>query len=206
MRRLFPQDLWEKQHERLLSLIDVTTPSKVLISSRVRGLLDGAEVVDIGLPTEGQAVEILLSVAGLPFDSLPPQARAVVAFCGRLPLTLGIVGKLVREVCRDGLMDELDWSEILEQLQEEFHVSSQHGSMEERIIRTSLSSIKGPHRENILRLFGAFATVSEDTRIPIEIVRMLYEAAESETPPVKPPSLLSIRRWLKVNTIPIVDP
>ena len=69
--------------------------------------------------------------------------------------------------------------------------------MEERIIRTSLSAIKGPHREKILRLFHALAIVPEDTRIPIELVGMLFEA-ESETPLPKPPSLLNIRRWLKV--------
>ena len=69
--------------------------------------------------------------------------------------------------------------------------------MEERIIRTSLNAIKGPHRDKILRLFNAFAIVPEDTRTPIEVVAMLFEA-ESETPLPKPPSLLNIRRWLKV--------
>jgi hypothetical protein len=93
-------DLWEAQHEKLLNFIDDTTGggSKVLVSSRVRGVLEGADIVDVGLPTEDEAVEMLLSVAGLPLDSVPPEARAVVKFCDRLPLALSIAGKLVHEM------------------------------------------------------------------------------------------------------------
>eukprot|EP01052_Picozoa_sp_SAG31_P002383 SAG31_NODE_84_length_27014_cov_3.743006_10_plen_204_part_00 len=170
----------------------------MLISTRVRGLLAGAEIVDVGLPTEQEAVQMLLSVAEISaVESVPQQAREMVVLCDRLPLSLAIVGKLVRECRRDSRpMNELDWAAILEQLQEEFSDSDQHSRMQDRIIRTSLRSIKGPHRKNILQLFDAFATVPEDARIPIEMVQMLYEAGENVTR--AKPSLLSIRRWLKV--------
>ena len=62
-------DLWETEHEKLLNFIDDTTDSKVLVSSRVRGVLEGAEIIDVGLPTEDEAVQMLLSVAGLPLDA-----------------------------------------------------------------------------------------------------------------------------------------
>eukprot|EP01043_Picozoa_sp_COSAG02_P063948 COSAG02_NODE_9206_length_2289_cov_1.807306_1_plen_144_part_00 len=90
-----------------------------------------------------------------------------------------------------------DWDGIIELLQEEFSDSGQNRSMEERIIRTSLGAIKGVHHDKILRLFNAFAVAPEDTRLPIEVVASLFEA-ESETPLAKAPSLLNIRRWLKV--------
>ena len=122
----------------------------------------------------------------------PPEAREIVKLCDRLPLALGIAGKLVQEM---GVTD--NWDGVVELMQEEFSDSGQDRSMEERIIRTSLNAIKGPHRDKILRLFNAFAIVPEDTRTPIEMVAMLFEA-ESETPLPKPPSLLNIRRWLKV--------
>ena len=186
-------DLWESEHEELLNFIDDTTASKVLVSSRVRGVLEGAEIVDIGLPTLDEAVQMLLSVAGLPLDAaVPPEAREVVKFCDLLPLAIGIAGKLVHEM---GVTD--DWDGVVELMQEEFSDSGQDRGMEERIIRTSLSAIKGPHRDKILRLFNAFAIVPEDIQIPIEMVAMLFEA-ESETPLPKPPPLLNIRRWLKV--------
>ena len=136
---------------------------------------------------------MLLSIAGLPFTTdAPPEAHEVVKFCNRLPLALGIAGKLVHEM---GVTE--DWDGVLELMQNEFSDSGQDRSMEERIIQTSLSAIKGPHRDKILRLFNAFAVVPEDTRIPIEMVGMLFEV-ENEIPLPKPPSLLNIRRWLKM--------
>ena len=47
-------DLWEKEHAQALDFIDEDTASKVVISSRVRDVLDGSEIVDIGVPTEDE--------------------------------------------------------------------------------------------------------------------------------------------------------
>jgi hypothetical protein len=47
-------DLWEKGHAQALDFIDEDTASKVVISSRVRDVLDGSEIVDIGVPTEDE--------------------------------------------------------------------------------------------------------------------------------------------------------
>ena len=59
--------------------MDGGTASKVLVSSRVRGLLGGSEIVDVGLPNEAEAIEMLLSAAGQPAGAAaPPEARAVV--------------------------------------------------------------------------------------------------------------------------------
>ena len=41
---------------------------------------------------------------------VPTEAFEVVRFCNCLPLTIGMAGKLVHEIRRDGLMEgELDW-------------------------------------------------------------------------------------------------
>lgn len=90
-----------------------------------------------------------------------------------------------------------DWEGVVELLREEFSESDQECSMEERIIRTSLNAIAGPHRADILRLFNAFAVTPEDMQLPIEVIAALFEA-ESETPLAKPPSIWKIRKWLKV--------
>jgi hypothetical protein len=178
----------ETAHEDFLNFIDDTTRSKVLVSSRVRGVLDGAEIVDIGLPNEEEAVQMLLAVAGLPFATAPHAVKEVVKLCGCLPLSLGIAGKLITEL---GVTD--DWSDVLDLMTEEFCNSGQDRSIS--IIRTSLSAIKGPNRSKILRLFSAFAVAPEDTLIPIEMVGMMYEAeSPHEQPLSQPPSLLSIRR------------
>eukprot|EP01043_Picozoa_sp_COSAG02_P075351 COSAG02_NODE_15501_length_1165_cov_1.338649_1_plen_141_part_10 len=59
-------DLWEIEHEHSLNFIDDTNGSKVLVSSRVRSVLEGTEIVDVVVPMGAEAVQMLLSVAGLP--------------------------------------------------------------------------------------------------------------------------------------------
>ena len=100
---------------------------------------------------------------------VPAKAFEVVRFCNCLPLTIGMAGKLVHEIRRDGLMEgeQLEWGGVVELLEEEFGEGGHHRSTEEQIIRTSLRAIKGPHRKNVIRLFHALAVVPEDTRVPI---------------------------------------
>eukprot|EP01052_Picozoa_sp_SAG31_P023688 SAG31_NODE_1969_length_6771_cov_17.211331_7_plen_1242_part_01 len=191
-------DLWDLEHEKALDFIDENTASKVLISSRVRGLLIGSEIVDIGVPTESEAIEMLLSAAGQHTAApVPAEARAVVQFCNYLPLAIGMAGKLAQEIGLEG-----DWRGVVALLEEEFRESGQARSMEERVIRTSLNAIKGPQREKIVRTLHAFSVVPEDTRVPLEVMRMLYRAendvADADGALHQPPTMLSMRRWLKV--------
>lgn len=76
-------DAWEPEHIAMLDVIDDMTRSKVLLSSRVRGLLleRTDDIVDVGLPTEDEAVSMLLSTAGMKLDTAPPEALAIVKYC-----------------------------------------------------------------------------------------------------------------------------
>eukprot|EP01051_Picozoa_sp_SAG22_P015319 SAG22_NODE_1982_length_3207_cov_2.771557_3_plen_430_part_00 len=202
-------DLWAKEHEKELDFLDDNTASKVLVSSRVRALLHGSKIVDIGTPTEDEAIEMLLSTAGQAGVAVPTEARAVVRFCNCLPLAIGMAGKLAQEIGLDG-----DWGGLVDLLEEELRESGQARSMEERVIRTSLNAIKGPHREKIVRVLHAFAVVPEDTRVPLDVMRMLYQVescaggsagagaggddASGDGAAQPPPTVLNIRRWLKV--------
>ena len=72
-------DVWDAQHELSLNLVDERTASKVLVSSRVRAvvtsnvgstkdlsdLADDQYVVQIEVPDEKSAVDMLLSTAGI---------------------------------------------------------------------------------------------------------------------------------------------
>eukprot|EP01043_Picozoa_sp_COSAG02_P123023 COSAG02_NODE_59974_length_272_cov_1.196532_1_plen_81_part_01 len=75
---------------------------------------------------------------------------------------IGIAGKLVHEM---GVTN--DWTGVMDLMHDEFSESGQDRTMEERIIRTSLKAITGTHRDQILRLFHAFAAAPEDTHLPI---------------------------------------
>ena len=44
-------DLWEEQPEAELNFVDIDAGSKVLISTRMKGLLAGAHAVEVGLPS-----------------------------------------------------------------------------------------------------------------------------------------------------------
>ena len=51
-------DVWEIEHTKIFSIVDDTTASKLLVSSRVRSTLDmdGSAVVHIKAPTEAEAI------------------------------------------------------------------------------------------------------------------------------------------------------
>ena len=193
-------DLWEAAHEGELHFVDEAAGGKVLISSRVRGLLAGADVVDIGLPSEDEAVEMLLAAAGADVASVatvPAEARAVVRLCKFLPLSIGMAGKLVTDLVTDGD----DWRGILEALEEEFDQGGRTQSMEESVIAASLRGIQGRHRTEILALFRAMSLIPEDVQPPLEVLAMMYEAevsSDDDVPGSKRPTLLNLRRWLKM--------
>ncbi|MGW1541921.1 AfsR/SARP family transcriptional regulator [Streptomyces sp. NPDC002309] len=68
--------------------------SAVLITGRRRLVaLEGATHLDLGVPSEPEALDLLARVAGPTRPTLEPgQAAEIVALCGRLPLALRIAG------------------------------------------------------------------------------------------------------------------
>ena len=91
-------DCWDIEVSKRFIFVDETTNSKVLISSRVRDVLEGGLVLDIRVPTEQEAMVMMLRAAGINDSNSPPEAVLVVTLCKRLPLTIGIAGKL-RHAC-----------------------------------------------------------------------------------------------------------
>eukprot|EP01051_Picozoa_sp_SAG22_P020250 SAG22_NODE_4022_length_1418_cov_1.245641_1_plen_441_part_10 len=187
-------DCWDPEHERQLNFVDETAGGRALISSRVRGLLAGGDIFDVGLPSEDEAVQMLMAAAGAAEAAVvPAEALAVVRLCKCLPLTIGMAGKLVTELSLGG-----DWAGILEALEEEFEEAR---SMEESVIAASLRAISGRHRAEILLLFKAMALIPEDVPVPLEVLAMMYEAevsTDADTPGSKRPTLMNLRRWTRV--------
>ncbi|MGI5479046.1 AfsR/SARP family transcriptional regulator [Streptomyces lavendofoliae] len=68
--------------------------SAVLVTSRRRLVaLEGAAHLDLGVPPESQARELLARVAGPDRPAMEPgQAAEIVALCGRLPLAVRVAG------------------------------------------------------------------------------------------------------------------
>jgi hypothetical protein len=65
-----------------------------------------------------------------------------------------------------------NWEGVVKLLKEEMSETGHAVAMEERIIKTSLLSIVGPHRASVLRLFKAFALAAEDVRLSVTSCRV----------------------------------
>ena len=95
-------DVWEARHEKSLNCIDNNTSSKLLITTRIRGILNNASEVALGVLPPDDALQLLLSSAGIAAidEGSEERGRAVevTEFCGRLPLTLAICGGMVNDV------------------------------------------------------------------------------------------------------------
>jgi hypothetical protein len=191
-------DLWSKEHETYFNFVDGSTDSRVLVSSRVRALLEpNVDIVTIGLPSEAEAIDMLCAAAGLPHDAeVPPEAGQIARLCRCLPLSLGICGRLLAESTVNG-----HWAGVLDLLHSEvFSREDQDCNITDTIFSSSLRAITGPHADAVRTLFRALGLVPEDTRVPLQALCMLYEAevvAQGGSLPKKI-SVLSVRKWLKM--------
>eukprot|EP01050_Picozoa_sp_SAG11_P003010 SAG11_NODE_161_length_14021_cov_36.845065_11_plen_702_part_00 len=184
-------DVWEIEHISHFAVIDETSRSRVLISSRVRGTLDNCEIVNVGLPTPDESIRIVMAAAGMaPNLPVPSEARDVVRLCKFLPLTLGIAGRLVKD-----LELQNDWLEVTKLMKEELSGHGEARSAEDGIIATSLRTLKGPHADSARALLRAFRLVPEDVKVPLEALAWLYQASSGTE---RPPKLFQLRRWTRI--------
>ena len=90
---------WEPQFERALNVIDPDTSSKLMVTTRIRGLIQGGSEVAIGTLSQHDALKLLAATAQV--DEYVPQevggtedddqyhmACEVVELCGCLALTV----------------------------------------------------------------------------------------------------------------------
>merc|ERR1719201_1756608 len=94
----------------------------------------------------------------------PQGVLEIVDLCGRLPLALGIAGRLAASL---DLVGTYDWSDMIGVLKEELR-ESHSGGAEGGMIRASLKGLKGStqEQENVKALLRLFAIVPEDTHCP----------------------------------------
>eukprot|EP01043_Picozoa_sp_COSAG02_P047011 COSAG02_NODE_4462_length_5335_cov_42.590718_2_plen_495_part_00 len=194
---LILDDCWEEEHEKALNYVDTTTASKVLITTRIRGL-GGASQLELGLPSEDESVKMLLSSAGLAhLDPVPPEASEVVQIAGRLPLAVDLAGSMLRDFGVSGK----DWTGIPDILRQEMRAggsdseNADETTVEYRVLAASLSSIPIRDRDACNKCFRVFALVAEDTFVPISAFRILLSAVTAQQELVPD---LQVRRWLQV--------
>ena len=186
-------DLWEEEHELELNFADVSAGSKVLISTRTRALLDGGHQVEVGLPSPSDSARMFLLAADADSSTAQPAGVSeIVDLCGRLPLALGIAGRLAASL---GFVGTQDWSDMIGVLKEELR-ESHSGGAEEGMIRASLRGLKGSATEqaNVKSLLLLFGLVPEDTHCPLEVLFLMFNAVHTDVSA----TLMHIRKWLRV--------
>eukprot|EP01051_Picozoa_sp_SAG22_P005169 SAG22_NODE_300_length_12752_cov_3.102426_1_plen_653_part_10 len=204
-------DLWNAEDEWELAVGDVSAGSKYLISTRVRGLLDDSHCVEIKLPTEQESVHILMATAGAQASAnafhlgkseqtrAPSGAVDIVRHCARLPLALGIAGRLINSL---GMAAAHDWTGLVDILKEELRASTS-GGIEESCIRATLRSLKGSAAEQkaINSVLLLMAIVPEDTALPLEVLQVMYDATtvtNNAAATRRKTSIMKIRKYLRV--------
>ena len=74
----------------MLNIIDRETTSKVLVSSRISGLIKGSTEVKLALMTTAESVDLLAHGAGLDAEAIPPSLVEVARLCGRYLISLSL--------------------------------------------------------------------------------------------------------------------
>jgi hypothetical protein len=155
--------LGDSSHEASFACIDTDTASRQLITTRIKGLLQGAAEVELELLGLQESVELLAGVACLDGSEISPVCLEIAQLCGRLPLCLSIVGNLIRTF---GAGWEQEAPAILRtdmrSLTETGSASSKEHTplnLQQRVIQSGLDSISGPDAEGVVSLFKAMAVV-----------------------------------------------
>jgi hypothetical protein len=105
-------DIWVAEHAVPLNFVHPSAPtSAVVVTTRIKSLLNNAAEVQCALLSKEASLEMLLRTGGREdlLDAPPPAALEAIELCGRLPLALGIAGGIVaalgdswQESCKGG--------------------------------------------------------------------------------------------------------
>jgi hypothetical protein len=185
-------DCWDASHWKALNFVDPASASKTLITTRIRGLGGGTEI-ELGMPSEAEAVELLLSSAGLAhIRPIPKEAAEVVQICSRLPLAVDLAGKRLRDL----EIRSADWADIPTLLRDEMRSSRRDEALEYRVIAASLNAIPACDRDACKQVFRCFAVVPEDTYVPLSALQMIHSALRGSEGDLMPQ--LQLRKYMQI--------
>ena len=76
--------MWDRVHEKQLNCIDPDSPSKALITTRIRGLLQGCNEVSLGLLGADESADLLIRTGQVEDVGADAKAAAsqIATLCG----------------------------------------------------------------------------------------------------------------------------
>ena len=201
-------DMWDPKYEKPLNCIDPDTKSRLLVTTRIRGILNNSSEVELGVLGAGEALKLLLASAGLDEAEVEEgsderrYAAEIVEICGRLPLTLAIAGGMVSDN-PDGLTEDVVDVMKEDGLRDQDDEGDSGMTLEERVISSSLSMLKGKNRDLILKTFHFFAVFPEDVPVPAGLFNVFAQMLTGEAKEKKAKMVLGncLGKLLKYNLI-----
>ena len=174
-------DPWLPEQVRYLNPVDGSrTDHRLLVTTRIRGLMPKATCVELLVMGKDEAVVLLLDVANIEKATylashvgLSWQQRAAYEIadeCGLLPMTLAITAQVVKS-WGDGWEDS-----VLPLLKQEHGSGRGPSTAEERIIGAGLKSLKGEDVGSIEELFRMFAVTQEDFVHSMAVIELLWRS------------------------------
>jgi hypothetical protein len=195
-------DPWLPEQVRYLNPVDGSrTEHRLLVTTRIRGLMPKATCVNLSAMGKDEAVVLLLDVANIEKATYlashagaawPPRAAYEIANeCGLLPMTLSITAQVMKS-WGDG------WEEaVLPLLKQEDGNGRAPSTAEERIIGAGLKSLKGEDAGSIEELFRMFAVTQEDFVHSMAVIELLWRSccgsAEESAGGLR--TRLKVRQW-----------
>ena len=199
-------DLWDAKYEKPLNIIDGDNASRLLVTTRIRSLLKNSSEVDVGLLSAANAYSLLVSSADMAEEDLDKEsdeyqiAVEIVELCGRLPLALAIAGGTVSDSSMGFSQDILDVMKESPDLEDEEGLS-----LENRVITSSLTMIKGKNKTLAEKSFYFFAVFPEDVPIPAaffdKMVPLLNEDDKASEQMARVKMRAAITTLLKYNLL-----
>jgi WD40 repeat protein len=161
-------DIWSASH--VLPFRVNAPKSCLLFTTRNAGVVNslGAEEYAVDTLAREEALELLAKWAHLPVETLPDEAYVIVEECGRLPLSLAIVGSLLRARGHR-------WGHVLQQLRStvvqraDFVIDDYASASLWRVVSLSLDELPPAAREHYLELgvFREGAAIAEAALRPL---------------------------------------
>jgi hypothetical protein len=96
---IIASQVWDAAIERQLNFLDESSNSRLLISTRISGLIQGATEVQLSLLSPQESVEMLMHMSEVSTElDASSELVQISSLCGRLPLIIGIAAGMIKSL------------------------------------------------------------------------------------------------------------
>jgi hypothetical protein len=176
---LIVDDVWNPWHLKQINFLQAgivnMSRSKVLVTSRSSTMMDDCVKIKVGVLTDALAVDMLIQVAALDEvdDGAHEALQNIAKQCGRVPLLLAIVGKMIAEYKGNPLWHTKVPQSLRQSRRKSIGAEVDSGPiLGSRVVGASYASMTDEMAKGIFLLF---CLTPEDSRVPIPVVELFWQ-------------------------------